>query len=151
MDPLPPLDLSVYLQDDRYARHLGIVLLEARPGYARARLTLQPEHLNSVGTAHGGAIFSLADLAFAAASNAYGVVAVGINVSISYLKAAREGILLAEAREVSCSQRLASYTVHVTDETGDIIAIFQGMVYRKRETRDDVRPNSASLNDQEAP
>ncbi|MHB1295512.1 MAG: PaaI family thioesterase [Anaerolineae bacterium] len=150
MDPNPTLDLSVFMQKDHLARHLGIQLLEARPGYARASLTLRPELMNSVGTAHGGAIFALADLAFAAASNAGGTVAVGINASISYLKAARAGTLLAEAQEVSSSQRLGSYTVHITDDAGDVIAIFQGMAYRKREPRDDVKPQQARAQDQEA-
>ena len=39
-----------------------------------------------MGRAQGGAIFTLADFTFAAASNAHGIVAVGINVNITYLK-----------------------------------------------------------------
>ena len=57
----------------------------------------------------------------------------GINVSISYLKAIREGVLYAEAKEVSKNPKLATYQVQVTDAGGDIVAMFQGMVYRKRE------------------
>jgi len=126
-------DIHAFLQRDRFARHTGIELLEVEEGRAKARLVLQPHHLNGVGTAHGGAIFALADLAFAAASNSYGTVAVGINVSISYIKAVSEGALLAEAEETSRGSRLATYAVRVTDEAGDLAAIFQGMVYRKSE------------------
>jgi acyl-CoA thioesterase len=67
------------------------------------------------------------------ASNSHGTVAVAINATISYLKAARGGTLFAEAHEVSRDAKLASYTVNVTDDTGDLVAVFQGMVYRKKD------------------
>lgn len=116
---------------DRFAALAGVELLEVTEGYARARLVLAAQHLNGYGTAQGGAIFTLADLAFAAACNSHGTVAVGINVSISYLKAVASGTLTAEAREVAMSARLSSCTVHVTDDAGDLVAVFQGMAYRK--------------------
>jgi acyl-CoA thioesterase len=81
----------------------------------------------------GGAIFTLADFAFAAASNSYGTVAVAINVSISFLKATSSGVLVAEAKETSRNPRLGTYTVDVRDESGDLVATFQGMVYRKKD------------------
>lgn len=118
---------------DRFAALVGIELLDVSEGYARARLALAERHLNGYDAAQGGAIFTLADLAFAAACNSHGTVAVGINVSISYVKAATAGILTAEAREVAVSARLSSCTVHVTDEAGDLVAVFQGMAYRKRD------------------
>ena len=123
--------ITEFFKGDHFAAHAGIELLEARGGYARARMVVQPHHLNGVGTVHGGALFTLADLAFAVACNAYGTVAVAINVSISYLKAATRGILLAEATEESKNRRLGLYTVRVTDESGDLVALFEGMAYRK--------------------
>jgi acyl-CoA thioesterase len=126
-------DIAAYFKRDRFAELVGIELLEVAKGKAKAMLTIQERHLNTIRTVHGGAIFALADLAFAAASNSYGSVAVGINVSISYVKAATGGVLIAEAREVSLNPKLATYTVDVKDEEGDIVAIFQGMVYRKKD------------------
>ena len=82
---------------------------------------------------HGGAIFTLADLVFAAASNSHGNVAVAINVTISYLKAAAGGTLTAEAREVSRNRKLATYSIRIRDDSGDLVASFQGMVYRKKD------------------
>ena len=123
---------------DLFARHCGIELLEVGEGRARARMTLTDDHLNGVGIAHGGAIFTLADLAFAAASNSHGTVAVAINASISYMKATTTGVLIAEAEEVACHPRLGSYTIRVTDDTGELVALFQGMTYRKRETLEEV-------------
>ncbi|WP_332309205.1 PaaI family thioesterase [Methanosarcina lacustris] len=80
----------------------------------------------------GGALFTLADLAFAAASNAYGTAAVGINANISFVKAGTKGTLTAEAKENSINPKIATYTVNITDDEGDLVAIFQGMVYRKK-------------------
>jgi acyl-CoA thioesterase len=67
------------------------------------------------------------------ASNSHGNVAVAVNVNISFLKAASQGTLFAEATEVSRNSKLASYTIRVTNERDDLIAIFQGMVYRKKD------------------
>jgi len=122
------------LSRDQFAKHCGIELLEVSRGYAKAAMTLQKSHLNGAGTVHGGAIFTLADFVFAAASNSHGTIAVAINVSISYVKAAINGTLTAEAQEESINPKLATYRVRVTDETGDLVAAFQGMVYRKKET-----------------
>ena len=119
--------------NDRFAGHVGIQLLEVAPGSAKASLKIDRQHLNAVNIAHGGAIFALADLVFAAASNSHGNVAVAINANISYLKAVSGGILTAEAKEVSCNQKLATYSIRVTDDSGDLVADFQGMVYRKKE------------------
>jgi acyl-CoA thioesterase len=49
------------------------------------------------------------------------------------VKATTGGILTAEAREVSCNPKLGSYTVNVTDESGVIVAVFQGLAYRKKQ------------------
>jgi acyl-CoA thioesterase len=123
--------LKEFLQGDEFVRHCGIELVSVAPGHAVTRLRVQPHHLNAIGIAQGGAIFTLADYAFAAASNSHGTIAVGVNVSITYLKSVKTGVLTAEAREVALNPKLASYTVNVTDEVGSLIAIFQGMVYRK--------------------
>jgi acyl-CoA thioesterase len=121
------------LENDRFAREAGIRLLEIREGYARASLEILPRHFNGVGTAQGGAIFTLADLVFAAAVNSHGTVAVAINVSISFVKAVTGGTIFAEGREVARNTKLASCTVHVTDEQGGLVAVFQGMAYRKKD------------------
>ena len=126
--------IKKFFKNDRFARHVGIELLEVSEGRAKAKMTVKECHLNGVNIAHGGAIFSLADLAFAVASNSHRTVAVSINVSISYLKASVAGdILVAEAKEVSRNPKLATYEVRVTNETDELIAIFLGTVYRKKE------------------
>lgn len=126
--------IKKYFRGDEFAAFCGIELLNVEPGRAEAKMLLQPRHRNALGDVQGGAIFTLADYAFAAASNSHGTVAVGINVSISYLKAARTGTLWAMARELGKNYKLGTYTVEVKDDAGDLVAIFQGMVYRKKET-----------------
>ena len=94
-------------------------------------MTVGDQHLNAADVVHGAALFTLADLVFAVASNSHGRLALGINVSISYLKAARAGTLTAEAKEVSCNPKLATYTMEVRDAAGELVALAQGTVYRK--------------------
>jgi acyl-CoA thioesterase len=123
-----------YFQNDRFAKHIGVEILEVAPGYAKARMQIQDYHLNAADVIHGAAIFGLADLVFAVASNSHGKVALGINVSVSYLKAARGNLLFAEAREISRKPKLATYTMDVTDEQAEHIATMIGTVYRKTES-----------------
>lgn len=122
-----------FFRNDRFAERVGIELLEVSEGSARARMEIKDHHLNSVNIVHGAAIFSLADLVFSVASNSHGTVAVAVNVNITFMKAASTGTLFAEATEVSRNPKLASYTIRVTDEAGELIALFQGMVYRKKD------------------
>ena len=121
-----------FVQGDQFARHLGIELVEWGEGRAITRLVIQPQHLNAVGLVHGGAIFSLADLAFAVASNSHGSSALAANANIAFVKAGREGTLTAEATEVALGSRLATYRVDVRDDAGDLVAAFQGTVYRSQ-------------------
>jgi acyl-CoA thioesterase len=121
-----------YMSQDRLAATLGMELLEVAPGRAVTRLAIDERHLNGAGIVHGGTIFSLADVAFAAASNASGTLALALNVSISFVKAVESGTLVARAEEEMLKGRIGSYGVRVEDETGDLVALFRGTVYRKK-------------------
>jgi acyl-CoA thioesterase len=127
-------DVKRFVENDRFAKHLGIEMLEYSKGTAKARMEIKDHHLNSAGMLHGGAIFALADAVFSAASNAHGTLAVAINVSISYFKAVNSGTLTASAEEVSLNPKLATYLIPVYDDKGNKIALFQGTVYRKKES-----------------
>ena len=118
---------------DRYAELSGIEIVEASVGYCKARMLVKDTHLNSVDVVHGGALFTLADLAFSVASNSHGKVALAINAHITYLQSVSAGVLYAVATEVDEPRRLGAYEVVVTDERGSIIATFNGMVYRKNQ------------------
>lgn len=117
---------------DQFAMEtVGIELLEASAGKARVRLKLEKRHLNGLGIAQGGAIFTLADFALAAAANAYGEPAVSIQANISYIKAISSGILYATATEESHTTRLGTYLVRVTNEADELLAMMQATIYRK--------------------
>ena len=122
-----------YFKGDQFAAHSGIELLEAGLGRSKARMKLAPCHLNGFGSAHGGAIFTLADFAFAAAANSHGTLAVAVNCQISFMKAGLSGTLHAECRELSRNAKLGSYTAEIRDDQGDLVAVFQGMAYRKKD------------------
>ena len=126
-------DIKRCLKNDRFAERTNVELLTVSPGYATAKMVLHPHHLNGLGSVQGGAIFTLADYAFAAACNSHGTVAVALNVSITFLKAATTGTLWAEAREVSKNFKVGSYVVEVKDDQGDLVATFQGLAYRKKD------------------
>lgn len=118
---------------DRYAALTGIEIDEAGPGYCKAHLVIEDKHMNGANVVQGGAIFTLADLAFAVASNSHGQLALAINVNISFLQSKKTGTLFATAREVKEPGRIGAYDVLVTDEQDDVIARFNGLVYRKKE------------------
>ncbi|KJS16308.1 MAG: phenylacetic acid degradation protein [Peptococcaceae bacterium BRH_c4b] len=121
-----------FQKKDALANHLGIQLLEAKPGYARATMKVRPELLNGAGVTHGGAIFSLADIVFAAASNAHGPLALALNVNISFLQTTTEGtILTAIAREDNLTKKTGLYRIEVMDEDGKLVAVAEGLAYRR--------------------
>ncbi len=120
-------------ENDRFATSSGMRLVELRPGFAKTSLQVEERHLNSIGTVQGGAIFTLADFAFGAAVKTGGKVAPAISANLSFLKAVRSGLLYAEATEISRSRKLSVCTVRVTNDAGELVALFQGTAYIKDE------------------
>jgi acyl-CoA thioesterase len=125
--------LRARLNQDEFAAANGIELVDVRPGHARMRMAIGRRHLNSLGLVHGGAMFTLAATTFFAACNASGNVAMGINMSIACLHPVVEGVLEAEATEISRSPHLAHCVVRVTDSQENLVAQFQGTAYVKNE------------------
>ena len=126
------IDIKTYIETrDTFGRHLGVTVIEAREGYARASMPLDERHKNGVGLAHGGAVFGLADIAFAAAANASLENAVlNVSTAASYIKAGKVGPLEAEAKVVSNGRRMVVYEVRVTDAQGTLLSRFQITGYR---------------------
>lgn len=120
-----------FLKGDKFAILAGVELLETGNGYAKARMEIKPEHLNGGGVCQGGAIFTLADLAFAAATNSHAQLTLSIESSIHFFKAESKGFLYAEAKEIFSHKRLANCEVKITNEAGELIATFNGTGYRK--------------------
>jgi len=106
--------------------------VSAEPGYAVVQMEITDNHLNGVDMVQGGAIFTLADYAFAAASNYGGVVTVGVNVNISFLKPPAGKTITAEAREISAGRKVSHVHIDVFDENRDLVAVVHGTGYRKQ-------------------
>jgi acyl-CoA thioesterase len=125
-----PDDRRETIASDPFCEKLGIELTDLGPGTARTKLTVTEELLNFHGTPHGGAVYSLADAAFAAASNSEGDTALAMETNVSYYEAVEVGdTLTATAERRHQRGRTASYLVEVTDEAGDPVASFRGRVY----------------------
>lgn len=120
------------VQKDFFAKHCGIELVEVSAGSAVAKMEIQPCHMNGVGIVQGGAIYTLADLALAAASNSHGETAVGLTAHIAYFQAESVGTLFARASEISLRRSVATYRIDVTNQKDELVASFQGTVYRRK-------------------
>lgn len=127
-------DISAYMAKDPYAKFLGATMEIIAPGHSRVSITVTEEMVNFHGITHGGLVFSLGDIAFAAASNSRGQFAVALNVDIVFLKATKPGDqLVAEAIEQNQNGRTALYDIIVKDQNGELVAKSQNLVYRKKE------------------
>lgn len=78
-------------RDDRFCRYNEMRIDVIRPGYAEAVMEITENKLNGLGIAQGGAIFTLADLAFAGASNAAGFRTVAFTSNISFIRPGTAG------------------------------------------------------------
>ena len=121
-----------FFKADRFAANAGVELMEVKSGYAKARMMVTPEHLNAGGVCQGGALFTLADLAFAAAANSHDQLTLSINASITFLRSAKEGYVYAEAAEVFNHHRIPFIEVRISDEAGELIGVMTSSGYRKK-------------------
>ncbi len=121
-----------FREHDRFAAANGIRLIELAEGTAIAEMAVEERHLNGLESVHGGALFALADFAFAAACNSRGTVSVAVSATIHFVKGVRGGRLRAHCREVA-DGKLAHYETTISDDEGNIVAVFSGLAYRKRE------------------
>ena len=122
------------------SQSLGMKILDAGPAYAVVEMRLKNQHMNGFSIAHGGAVFALADTAFAHACNSDNVVTVAQQCQINFLQPGRVGdVLTATAKGRTHSGRTGLYDVTITGNNGAVIAEFRGM---SRKLRDPVIPNA---------
>jgi acyl-CoA thioesterase len=126
------MTIKEFLKNDIFAAYAGIELLEVGNGTALARMEITPGHLNGGGVCQGGAIFTLADLVFAAATNSHAELTFSIQSEIKFFKSESSGYLYAEAKEIVRQGRISSAEVRITNAAGELIATFSGTGYNKR-------------------
>ncbi len=123
--------VELMFKDDQYSQWLGIEILRVEPGSCSLGMTARKDMLNGFGIVHGGVTFAFADSAFAFASNSLGRKAVSIESSISHVVSVHEGQrLYADAIEEHLSNKIAVYSVIITDQEDKRIALFKGTVFR---------------------
>ncbi|WP_101542139.1 hotdog fold thioesterase [Bacteroides cutis] len=124
-----------FFKKDLFADKVGVELLEIKEGYSKASLLIKEEHLNAGHRTQGGALFTLADLALAAAANSHGALAFSLSSNITFLRSSGPGdILYAEARERYAGRSTGYYQIDITNQKGELIATFESSVFRKGDT-----------------
>ena len=121
-----------FFRADRFAANAGVELLDVKTGYAKARMLVTIEHLNAGSVCQGGALFTLADLAFAAVANSHDQLTLSINANITFIRSVKEGYVYAEAVEVFNHHRIPFIEVRLTDETDELIGVMTSSGYRKK-------------------
>ncbi len=123
--------LAALFNRDLFATGNGMRVVEVRVGWARAEMEVGAAYMNAVGILQGGAVLTLADLAFAATCNSHGVLAVACQADITYFKAVRGGKLTATGAEVARTRHLSTCVISVVDEAGEKVALFKGVAFIK--------------------
>lgn len=119
--------------NDHFAHSIGAQLTEVREGYAKAELTVEEQHLNAAGVCQGGVMYTLADLAFAGVGNCHGILTLGINNTITFLKSAQLGDhITAECTELYDHHKLPYCDIKVTNQHGELLAVMTGLAYRMK-------------------
>ncbi len=118
------------LNQDAYSQWLGMEILESKLGYCKVALTIRADMLNSMGKAHGGISYALADSCFGFTANTHGKFAVSIETSINHIEALNEGdYIVAECVIEKVNNKLGFNIIEVK-RGEELVALFKGVVYR---------------------
>jgi acyl-CoA thioesterase len=119
------------VENEPFAQKFGLKLIGLEDGYSKVEMNFTHDMENIFGMAHGGTLFAIIDEAFETASNSHGTVAVALNMNITYISSpSKYSRLVAEAKELSLTNKTASYDIKVFDEQSKLIASCQALVYR---------------------
>lgn len=118
------------LSQDPYSSWLGIEIIEAQVGFVKVGMTIRKEMLNSMGKAHGGISYSLADTAFGFTANTHGKYAVSIETSINHIEALEEGDYITAEATVNLQKTKVGFNIVEIKRGDELVALFKGVVYR---------------------
>ena len=119
-------EARAYFAQDRFATENGAVIEEIGEDYAVCSMELTSRHRNALGNVMGGALFTLADFAFAVATNIGGRPTVSATSQITFLRAAKGDRLTAKAEKVRSGRSSVYYEMTVWDELGNVVARMTG-------------------------
>lgn len=121
--------INTYIENDEYAKSLGIEFIKVEKEFAKCELEICSRHKNAIGSLHGAVIFSLADIAFGAACNTI-YASIGMQAEIKYLNKPKGNRLIAEAKLISGSRKIGNYMIEITDNEGILVARMSSICYR---------------------
>ena len=120
-----------FFAKDHFATENGISLDEIGEDWAKTSVELTDLHRNAQGGVMGGVIFTLADLAQAAASNNVHSPSVAQQMNVNFLSGSRGTKLFAYARCLKDGRTSGVYNIDVTDDLGREIAQITGIAFKK--------------------
>lgn len=115
---------------DAFSTWLGVEIIECEIGHCKVGMTVRKEMLNSMGKAHGGISYSLADVAFGFAANTHGKYAVSIETSINHIEAIDEGDYLVAESVIEKVNNKLRFNIIEVKRGKELVALFKGVVYR---------------------
>ena len=117
-------EARAFFAGDLYATALsGISIAEIGENYAKCEMPITPRHRNAAGAVMGGAVFTLADFAFAVAANLGGVLTVTTTASVQFVGTCKGNTLIAETRLIKDGRRSCFFEVTVTDDCDNLVAV----------------------------
>lgn len=118
------------LSQDAFSQWMGIEILESEIGRCKIAMTIRKKMLNSMGFAHGGISYTLADTAFGFAANTHGKYAVSIETSVNHIEALEEGDYLTAEVTVDLQKTKIGFNIVEVKRGDELVALFKGVVYR---------------------
>ena len=121
------------ISNDSFSKWLGIEIIDLSEGFCKLQMKIRDDMTNGFKIAHGGISYSLADSALAFASNSYGFQSLTIESTINYFKKVNSGdILSAVTNEINKTEKIANYSIVVSNQNNEKIASFNGKVHRTK-------------------
>lgn len=131
MKPIPSCLIPIrMLSRDPFSSWLGIEILESELGRCKVAMTIRKDMLNSMGKAHGGISYSLADTACGFAANSHGNYAVSIETSINHIEALNEGDYITAESVIEKVNTKIGFNIIEVKRGDELVALFKGVVYR---------------------
>jgi acyl-CoA thioesterase len=118
------------LSQDPFSTWMGIEIIECEIGRCKVGMTVRKDMLNSMGKAHGGVSYTIADTAFGFAANTHGRYAVSIESSINHIEALEEGDYLMAESVIEKVNNKTGFNVIEVRRGDELVALFKGVVYR---------------------
>ena len=116
-------EIKEFFSKDRYATESGAVIDEVGDNYAKCSIELNEMHRNAVGGVMGAVYYTLADFAFAVATNHDQPGIVSLDANITFLSYCKGTKLIAEAKCVRDGRTTCYYQIPITDENGTLLTM----------------------------